>query len=312
MALRVLRRAQGAASGKVILLGEHVVVHGEPALVAGIDRGVAVTVEPAAGAPAPDAGEANTGLARAVARASELLAVERASFTVQVDGDLPVAMGLGSSAALAVALLRALAASTDQELPDEAAARHAHEIERLFHGTPSGVDGTAATHGGVLWFEAGPPPRHERVVPARRLALLVLLSRTPHTTARTVGGLRERAAVAPDVHAPVFAAVGALVRSARAALERGDDARLGALMTMNHGLLRALGVSTPELDAIVDAALAAGALGAKLTGAGGGGAVIALPDGDPDALLARLADRGVDGFTVCVAPGPGRVLSGDA
>jgi mevalonate kinase len=309
VARRALHRASGAASGKVILLGEHVVVHGEPALVAGLDRGVRVTVQPAAGPEVPKA--ANEGLERAVARACELLGFERGSFAIDVAGDLPIAMGLGSSAALAVALVRALAASGGEELADAAVARHAHEIERLFHGTPSGVDGTAATYGGVLWFEAGPPSRHERVALARPLVLLVLLSRTPHSTARTVGGLRERAAAAPEVFAPVFAAIGALVRSARGALERGEAKLLGDLMTMNHGLLRALGVSTAELDALVDAALACGALGAKLTGAGGGGAVIALPDGDPDALRARLAGRGVDGFVVRVAPEPRAVLGGE-
>jgi len=292
----------------VILLGEHVVVHGEPALVAGIDRGVRVEVVPVDAAPPPE-DAAGEGLARAVAHAAALLGIERESFAVEVTGDLPIAMGLGSSAALAVALLRALAASTGDTLADDAVARHAHEIERLFHGTPSGVDGTAATYGGVLWFEAGPPPRHERVLVPAPLPLVVLLSRTPHTTARTVGGLRERAATAPAVFAPVFGAVGALVRSARAALERGDHGLLGALMTMNHGLLRALGVSTPELDGIVDAALACGALGAKLTGAGGGGAVIALPADDPAALRARLAERDIAGFTVHVATGRDRVLS---
>src|SRR5690606_38338244 len=143
----------------------------------------------------------------------------------------------------------------------------------------------------VLWFEigrGGEPPRHERLALPEPLPLLVLLSHTPHTTASTVGSLRQRAADAPEVYQPVFAAVGALVASARDALLRGDRKRLGELMTMNHGLLRACGVSTAELDALVDDALAAGALGAKLTGAGGGGAIIALPPDDGEALLAAL------------------------
>lgn len=298
----VLERASAAASGKVILLGEHVVVHGEPALVAAIDRGVRLTVEPVApGAPQ----EVDDGLARALALATRLVGLEGASFTATVDGDLPIAMGLGSSAALAVALVRALAASAGRELPAETVARHAHEIERLFHGTPSGVDSTAATHGGVLWFEAGPPPRHARVALAAPVPLVVLLARTPHTTARTVGGLRERAAASPEAYTPLFRTVGALVGAAREALERGELRRLGGLMTMNHGLLRALGVSTEELDGIVEAAFDAGALGAKLTGAGGGGAVIALPDGDPERLLAALRGRGIDGFVVRLEAGPG-------
>lgn len=297
----VRREARAQASGKVILLGEHVVVHGHPAIVAALDRGVGVTVSPRAGAEPGSVAAPDERLMGAFALAARLLGIDATSFTVAIDGDLPIGMGLGSSAALAVALLRALAASTEISLDDARLGAAAHEIERLFHGTPSGVDSTAAAFGGVRWFVAGSPPRHEPLALPAPLPLLVVLSRTPHTTLTTVGGLRERAAARPEVYQPVFAAVGALVTSARDALERDDRARLGALMTMNHGLLRACGVSTAELDAIVDDALAVGALGAKLTGAGGGGAVIALPEGEPEALAAALASRGHECFAVRLA-----------
>ncbi|MBY0278441.1 mevalonate kinase, partial [Candidatus Binatia bacterium] len=271
MTQAIARAGRGRGAGKVILLGEHVVVHGQPAIVAGLDRGVEVTITPCDELPALD-----DRVVAAVQLAARLLGLPETGFGVRITGDLPIGMGLGSSAALAVALLRALAVSADLDLSPETIAVHAHDIERLFHGTPSGVDSTAATHGGLLWFQAGPPAHHERLrLPGGSLPLVVVLSRTVHATAKTVGSLRERAAAAPEVYRPVFAAVGELVRAARVALEAGDRHRLGDLMTMNHGLLRACGVSTPELDAIVDAALAAGARGAKLTGAGGGGAVIA-------------------------------------
>ncbi len=286
------------ASGKVILLGEHVVVHGHPAIVAALDRGVAVTVSPRSGGEDVSRDLSDPRLHDAYALAARLLGVDAHGFAVAIDGDLPIGMGLGSSAALAVALLRALAAAAALPLDDARLAAAAHEIERLFHGTPSGVDSTAATFGGVRWFVAGPPLRHEPLALVRPLPLVVVLSRTPHTTLTTVGGLRERAAARPEVYQPVFAAVGALVASARVALERDDRAGLGALMTMNHGLLRACGVSTAELDALVDDALAAGALGAKLTGAGGGGAVIALPAGEPEALGVALEARGHEAFAV--------------
>lgn len=302
MAASIVRAGTGRGAGKVILLGEHVVVHGQAAIVAGLDRGVEVTITPGDELPALD-----ERVIAAVQLATRLLGLPGTGFGLRITGDLPIGMGLGSSAALAVALLRALAASADLALSAEAIAAHAHEIERLFHGTPSGVDSTAATHGGLLWFQAGPPPQHERLrVAGGSLPLVVVLSRTVHATARTVGSLRERAAAAPEVYHPVFAAVGELVRAARTALEAGDRRLLGELMTMNHGLLRAFGVSTPELDAIVDAALAAGARGAKLTGAGGGGAVIALPADDAAPLARDLAARGHDCFTVHVgATSPG-------
>lgn len=293
MAAKTERSASGHAGGKVILLGEHVVVHGQPAIVGGLDRGVRVDVDPAAGAAPVD-----ERVAEVVRLAARLLRVDGQPRAIRISGDLPVGMGLGSSAALAVAVLRALATAYGRDPgPDEIAA-HAHEIEKLFHGTPSGVDSTAATWGGLLWFEAGPPARHERLRLSAPLPLVVLLSGSARSTSRTVGSLRERAAAAPEVYRPVFAAVGELVRAARHALEGGDRARLGELMTMNHGLLRACGVSTPELDALVDAALDAGARGAKLTGAGGGGAVIALPADDAESLARALAAAGHDCFPV--------------
>lgn len=294
MAVTLRRPGSASASGKVILLGEHVVVHGHPAIVAGLGRGVRVCLTPGSRA------FADARLEQAVELAARLAGVEPHGFAVEIDGDLPVGMGLGSSAALAVALLRAFADAAGTTPSAADVAKGAHEIERLFHGTPSGVDSTAAAHGGVLWFEAGPPPRHERVVIGRPLPLLVVLSRTTHATAQTVGSLRERAAAAPEVYHPVFGAIASLVRTARTALEQDDRPRLGALMTMNHRLLHACGVSTPELDALVDTCLAAGALGAKLTGAGGGGAVIALPPDDGAALAAALADAGYEAFLVHV------------
>lgn len=295
----IARPATARGAGKIILLGEHVVVHGQPAIVAGLERGVDVAVEPGGALPALDA-----RVAAAAQLAARLVGVAPEGFGLRIAGDLPVGMGLGSSAALAVALVRALAESAAIELSAEVVAAHAHEIERLFHGTPSGVDSTAATYGGLLWFEAGPPPHHERLRARGPLPMVVVLSRTAHATAKTVGSLRERAAAAPEVYRPVFAAVGELVRAARHAIEQDDRRRLGELMTMNHGLLRACGVSTPELDAIVDDALALGARGAKLTGAGGGGAVIALPGDASEPLARALAARGHDCFTLDLGAPP--------
>jgi mevalonate kinase len=278
------------------LLGEHAVVHGQPALVAGLDARVTVTISPCEGEGAriAVAGEACDARLDRVAREACVRAGlrDRDGVAIEVAGDLPVAVGLGSSAALSVALVRALAAATGRDLSDHEVAREAHPLECIFHGTPSGVDGAAATFGGLLWFEAGMPPRHEPVRPARSIELAVVLGGSRHDTSRTVGGLRERAAAAPAVYRPVFEAIGALVRAARSAIEQGDLPLLGELMSMDHRLLAACGVSTPELDATVAAACAEGALGAKLTGGGGGGAAIALAEGAVEPLAARLRSRG--------------------
>ena len=247
-----MAEARGSGRGKIILLGEHAVVHGEPAIATGLEHDVRVRL-------------------------------------------LPV--GLGSSAALSVALVRALAASDGRALSPSEAARLANEVEKVFHGTPSGIDATTAAHGGLLWFETGPPMRWEEVAAGGPLPLVVALSGEEHDTGRSVGGLRHRAESSPEVYGPVFGAIGGLVRAGRTAIERAAWPLLGELMSMNHALLRACGVSTDALDRVVDDALACGALGAKLTGAGGGGAAIALarPEGEED-LIAALRRRGWQAF----------------
>ncbi len=285
--------ARGVGHGKLILLGEHAVVHGQPAIALTLREGVRVRVrarEP--GAPASETEE----LRGAVAAATAALGLdEERAFEVSVEGELPVAVGLGSSAALAVGLVRAIAAHEGRRLDRETTARLANEVEKIFHGTPSGIDATAASQEGLIWFEAGRPPRWERldvVVPA----LVVALSGARHHTGETVGGLSERAGRHPEVYRPIFAAIGELVRAGRTALEQRDWPLLGEIMTMDHALLRGCGVSTPALDRLVEDARDAGALGAKLTGGGGGGAIVALPADSPETLVANLRERGWTAF----------------
>lgn len=289
-----MSEGRGAGSGKVILLGEHAVVHGQPAIAAGLGYGVRVVARSqAAGVAGGPPGELRAALEAAAAAVG---GVKVESVSVTIEGDLPVAMGLGSSAALSVALVRAFADFTGRSLDEDSTARAANEVERVFHGTPSGIDANTATRGGLLWFEAGPPPLAEPLRPPAALPIVVALSGTRHHTGQTVGGLRERAEALPEVYEPVFAAIGDLVRAGRGAIERGDWGRLGAVMSMNHELLRACGVSTGELDRLVAKARSCGALGAKLTGAGGGGAAVALADGDPAALAGRLKESGWESF----------------
>lgn len=285
-----MREGHGVGHGKVILLGEHAVVHGQPAIAMALPQEVRATVR-------LDAAGTSEGLKRAVdAAAAAVGGFEGSTFAVEVEGELPVAVGLGSSAALAVALVRALADLGERRLDAIEVSQAANEVERVFHGTPSGIDATTATREGLLSFEIGPPVRFDLVRPASKPSIVVALSGTRHHTGHTVGGLRSRAEAAPEVYQPVFRAIGDLVRAGRVALESGHWPRLGELMSMNHELLRACGVSTPELDRLVADASACGALGAKLTGAGGGGAAIALAAGDPADLTARLGKRGWEAF----------------
>jgi mevalonate kinase len=303
--LFALRAAAAGAAGKVILLGEHAVVHGRPALAVGLSRQVTVRVIPREGT-ARSVPSDDERVRRAVEVAAAAFDIAReAGFAVEIGGTLPVAVGLGSSAALSVALVRALAASAGVMLSAARLDEVAYELERIFHGTPSGVDSATAAHGSALWFETGPPRRFEPIALKRSLTFVVALTGSRHETARTVGSLRERAAAHLEVYGPVFDAIGALVRAARDALERGEWPRLGRLMTMNHELLRALGVSAPELDELVARALAAGAFGAKMTGGGGGGAAVVLAGDDPTAVLEALRAAGYEAFVQRVEAGVG-------
>jgi hydroxymethylglutaryl-CoA reductase len=296
---QALSRARGEANGKVILLGEHAVVHGQPAIVVGLELGVRIEVEPLDAGPRRGPG-GDPRLEQMIDAAAARLGIPAAaSFAVAIGGELPVAIGLGSSAALCVALVRALAAASELRISPAEVAAHAHALEGI--GTPSGVDSTAATYGGVLWFLAGPPPAHEPIRLRRDLGLVIALSGTRHETGRTVGGLRQRVAARPDVYRPVLKAIGALVVSARRALEEGDHELLGELMNMNHALLAACAVSTPQLEETVEMARCCGALGAKLTGGGGGGAVVALAPADPHDLAAALRDQGCEAFATRIA-----------
>ena len=244
----------GRAPGKVILLGEHAVVYGEPALAAALDRFVSVQVEPGSSLEVPDAFVA---IAREAGFAG--------GFRVAIESGIPLGSGLGSSAALGVALARAFkpGCSADE------AARLAMHLERSVHGKPSGVDPAVCAHGGVILFEKG---RVERVRGSAWLC--VAQSGIARGTRTKVLGLAERRKADPSIDRAIRA-LGALTRQGREAFEQGKLLALGQAMNEAHALLRdVLQVSCPELEAAVQRL--SGALGAKLTGAGGGGAAIGL------------------------------------
>ena len=285
--------ARGVAPGKVILLGEHAVVYGRPAVAAAIDRHVEVRIT--AGSDGERIGEhPSAPTAQALRRAAELMGVPSAALAVTIEANLPAAVGLGSSAALSVATLRAFADYTQRRLDDAAICSAAFELEKLFHGFPSGIDNTVATYGGVIRFESGAVSA--MTLPAAPLPLVIVIGRVLRQTQQTVRALRARWESAPATYERLFDEVATLVADGEQALAAGDLVRLGVTMSANHGVLHRLGVSTDELDELVACAHAHGALGAKLTGGGGGGAVLCLCDGDRAALVAAFARAGYHAF----------------
>ncbi len=296
----------GHAYGKVILLGEHAVVYGVPALAVGIDRGAIAAAAALARGPSclqirgtrpVLADEPDNDLARAF---RDVLAACGQAQPVRVDvsTDLPAGAGLGCSAALGVAIVRALESLAGREGSLDQTIGRAMAWERVFHGNPSGVDATVAATGGCRWFVRG--GANDGVRLGAPLSLAIGHTGLPSSTKGMVEGVARLRARRPEVVQKAFEGIEALVNNARSALEVGDVRSLGKLFDLNQMLLSGLFVSSAEVEQLCEVARRAGALGAKLTGAGGGGCVVALCEGPADAVLAAWKTEGFEGFASVV------------
>jgi len=303
--------------GKVILLGEHAVVYGYPALAAALDRGVRIGAvpTPAGGTLRVDIPSWNLKLtvdddhplAVALGAIADKLELGRPPVTLVGEAQIPPGAGLGASAAFAVAIARALIDYRDQRVVAAGGAAMpatlgevvaaANASEALIHGKASGVDVALAASGGIGVFRKASGLRPIQT----GLRVLVGPSGAQRSTAQMV----ERVAVACRGSADDarLHELGGLTDTGTTALLQGNFAGLGTAMDRAHALLGELGVSTPLLDGLCEAARRVGAYGAKLTGAGGGGAVIAIAprDKENDVLAAWRAVK-VDGFVAKVGP----------
>lgn len=208
-----------------------------------------------------------------------------ADLTAHVTSDIPIGYGLGSSAAFSAALFGALAVAMGRPVSPSALNDHAHALERIVHGSPSGIDDTVISRAQPVRFERDKPFRFIRA--ARPLRFVLASCGYPGSTLEAVAGVRRLAADEPARFEPILTRARQVVARAIAAFEAGDAVTLGPLLNANHELLVAVGVSTPELDRLVAAACQAGALGAKLTGAGRGGFVLALTPPSTEARVTR-------------------------
>jgi mevalonate kinase len=290
----VVQASEARAPGKVILLGEHAVVYGQPAIALPLDRGVTVRCVPAERfhlATRPEVGAA--ALDEALGRLAQ--ALDRPKVAVHIQSELPLSAGLGSSAAVAVASARALTHAAGRALSDEALLSLAEGMEQTFHGRPSGIDHTTCLRAVPLRFQRGEPNRVEALRVPRFEFVVASAGPRIASTREKVLGLRAEWERDPRRLDPLFAQIGALVDAGAAALARADAAELGRLMNANQELLRALEVSTPAIDALIAKLRDLGARGAKLTGAGGGGAVLAIHD-EPSRLVRELEAAGHPAF----------------
>ena len=279
---------KASAPGKIILFGEHAVVYGRPALaipVTQVHTDVEVSDSARAGIwiHAPDVNlhaELNTlpsdhPLASVIHNFLFLFRVTPfPNLEIKISSTIPVASGLGSGAAVTVALTRALSAFLACPMPDEEINAFAYEIEKLHHGTPSGIDNTVVTYAKPVYFIKGRAIETFKVGTAFTIVIADTGISAP--TKESVVAVQKLWEADKTKWESVFDKVGEITEEARKNIESGKWELLGELMNQNHNLLQEMTVSSPELDRLVSAARSAGASGAKLSGGGRGGNMIAL------------------------------------
>jgi mevalonate kinase len=297
-----------SAPGKIILFGEHAVVYRRPAIavpVRQVQVKAIVTARPldkigamhirseAVGLDAKlsDLPENHPVLAAVNLLMTELGIARLPACSLRISSNIPVAAGLGSGAAVSVAILRALSTFLGHPLSNERICALAFKIEKLHHGTPSGIDNTVITYAMPVYYLRDRPVETFNV--AKPFTIVIGDTGFPSLTVNAVGDLRALWEKDFSAYERIFDQVETIVQSARQAIENGEIRKLGQLMAANHVLLQQMTVSSPQLDLLVDAATRAGALGAKLSGAGRGGNMIALVDGsDAQHVSAALRQAG--------------------
>ena len=204
------------------------------------------------------------------------LALTNRSMKIEIFPHIPRAMGLGGSAALAVAIVRALSEHFKLNLSDEEVNELAYKSEQIVHGTPSGIDNTMATYGKFILYRRGTPPLIKPLEVTHPIPLVIGITGVESLTARMVANVRNAWEKNKLMYERIFTEINAITLRGMKAILRNDLETLGELMNINQGLLNAIQVSSWELEELIEIARKSGALGAKLTGGGGGGAMIAL------------------------------------
>lgn len=309
---------EATAPGKIILCGEHAVVYGRPGLAVpvwdvtarasiavddtstdGLVGGCVIVAHDLDKTIDVHDAPADNPLAFAVrAACAEVGLAQLPNWRIDLRSTIPIAGGLGSGAAVSAALMRAVFAQAGREVGDERLSELVYEVECLHHGTPSGIDNTVIAYGAPVWFVKGEKPKP--FTPRLRFTLVIADSGVLGPTRETVSDVRRGWQADTKQFDAWFDEIESLVRAARGIIEatEADGAlpKLGSLFNQNQQVLAKLGVSSPLLDRLVDCALDAGAFGAKLSGGGRGGNVIALVDESTrdavaNALLAGGAQR---------------------
>jgi len=285
----------GKGYGKTILFGEHFVVYGFPAIASALGSYTTAEVKVVDGKdwkvidqrPATPGykekkyDEAMQAIKNVIDHMNVDVSCQKLEITFS--GDLFAASGVGASAAQATSLARAINDSFTLMLTDEKINEAAYEGEKAYHGTPSGIDNTASTYGGLIWFVKnldGGKNIMEVLQSPKKMPLVIANSGITASTTEVVADVRKLKEANTEKFENIFSNYNDLSKKAKSALLKGDDISIGNLMNKNHRLLQEITVSGDINDKLVEIALNNGALGAKMTGTGRGGLVIALAEND--------------------------------
>jgi mevalonate kinase len=283
----------GKGFGKTILFGEHFVVYGLPSIVSALGAYTTADVKVVKGSgwTVNDQRPATPGYkelksieaVQSIANIIDHLMVdiENQRLEISFAGDLIAASGVGASAAQCTSLARALSETFNLDLDDEKINEAAYEGEKAYHGTPSGIDNTASTYGGLIWFakNLGVGKNTMDLLQSPRKMLVVIAdSGITASTTEVVADVKRLREESPERIEKIFGKYKKLAEAAKKALLRGDIAAIGSLMNQNHKMLQQITVSGEINDELVEIALENGAIGAKLSGTGRGGLVISLTE----------------------------------
>ncbi len=282
----------GFGYGKVILFNEHIVVYGIPSIVSAIGMRTTAEVDrtPGTGFVIKDnrpetpgyKTEKNDQQKDSTDRILKAAGIDTAKTGLRIilGGELLAASGVGASAASCTAIARALSHEFGLKLSDDEINKLAYEGEKGYHGTPSGIDNTAATYGGLIWFrKSAEGPVMERLKMSQPVEIVMGNTGIVTDTKEAVAAVRKRYDADKARYDAIFKSAGELAIKARKAIEANDLKALGQYMNENHKMLQDIGVSCKELDNLVNVARMQGAYGAKLTGGGLGGYMVALTPG---------------------------------
>lgn len=307
---------RGSGFGKVILFNEHFVVYGIPGIASAIDSiayaearkaGEGITIRDERASAEGYAEKKKTQQRDSIDRMLKAMgiSIEEVPLEISLGGNLPGFSGIGASAASSVAIARAIAEELRLDLSDEKINAVAYEAEKAYAGTPSGIDNTAATYGGLIWFEKTPeggPNIIEKISIKKPAEIVIGNTGIVADTKAMVAGVAARRKENPEKYDRLWKQAEELAITARRALEDFDLGKVGELMNENHLLLKEIQVSCEELDELVNLARENGALGAKLTGGGGGGCMVALTPGRAlqERVAAAMENRGFEALKASI------------